>query len=539
MIISWRKLDTKEEKILENNRQQAIRDKGFDMGTSTKYGKIKVGLKSLNDGTLNLGSLTSGNRIFADKMTIMRALADRDLVRLRELSNYFYETNGIYQKVCNYFAYMYRYDWYVVPEIYDDKVKEEKIITDFTKVLNYLDNSYIKKICGDIALNVIKNGAYYGYIVQGSEGLVLQELPVQYCRSRYFIGNQPAIEFNMRFFDEKFADINYRMRVLKMFPSEFIKGYLLYKQGKLQPDFQGDVGSWYLLEPDSTIKFSLNNSDTPILINSIPAILDLDAAQDLDRRKQMQKLLKIIVQKLPLDKNGDLIFDIDEARDIHNNAVEMLSNAVGVDVITTFADTDSIDISDTAASSAADDLERVERSVYNSMGVSKNLFNTDGNLSLEKSILNDEGSIRTLLLQFGIFFDRITQARNANKKKYNFRLYMLETTQYNYKELSKMYKEQVQLGYSKMLPQIALGHSQSAIINTAYFENDILHLSEIMIPPLMSSTMSSEDILGKSKQTNSGNNQNTTGTTSKEAGRPEKSDDEKSEKTIQNQESMS
>ena len=539
MIISWRKLDTKEEKILENNRQQAIRDKGFDMGTSTKYGKIKVGLKSLNDGTLNLGSLTSGNRIFADKMTIMRALADRDLVRLRELSNYFYETNGIYQKVCNYFAYMYRYDWYVVPEIYDDKVKEEKIITDFTKVLNYLDNSYIKKICGDIALNVIKNGAYYGYIVQGSEGLVLQELPVQYCRSRYFIGNQPAIEFNMRFFDEKFADINYRMRVLKMFPSEFIKGYLLYKQGKLQPDFQGDVGSWYLLEPGSTIKFSLNNSDTPILINSIPAILDLDAAQDLDRRKQMQKLLKIIVQKLPLDKNGDLIFDIDEARDIHNNAVEMLSNAVGVDVITTFADTDSIDISDTAASSAADDLERVERSVYNSMGVSKNLFNTDGNLSLEKSILNDEGSIRTLLLQFGIFFDKITQARNANKKKYNFRLYMLETTQYNYKELSKMYKEQVQLGYSKMLPQIALGHSQSAIINTAYFENDILHLSEIMIPPLMSSTMSSEDILGKSKQTNSGNNQNTTGTTSKEAGRPEKSDDEKSEKTIQNQESMS
>jgi hypothetical protein len=36
---------------------------------------------------------------------------------------------------------------------------------------------------------------------------------------------------------------------------------------------------------------------------------------------------------------------------------------------------------------------------------------------------------------------------------------MLETTQYNYKDLAKMYKEQVQLGYSKMLPQIAMGHS--------------------------------------------------------------------------------
>jgi len=36
-----------------------------------------------------------------------------------------------------------------------------------------LDNSYIKKICGDIALEVIKSGAYYGYITESSSGLVL------------------------------------------------------------------------------------------------------------------------------------------------------------------------------------------------------------------------------------------------------------------------------------------------------------------------------------------------------------------------------
>ncbi len=254
----------------------------------------------------------------------------------------------------------------------------------------------------------------------------------------------------------------------------------------------------------------------------------------------MQKLLKIIVQKLPLDKNGDLIFDVDEARDIHENAVDMLRNAIGVDVITTFADVDSIDISDKTTSTSTDDLERVERTAYNSMGISKNLFNTDGNLSLEKSILNDEGTMRSLLLQFAIFFDKITQSKSTNRKKYNFRLYMLETTQYNYKDLSKMYKEQVQLGYSKMLPQIALGHSQSSIINTAYFENEILHLSEIMIPPLMSSTLSSEDILGKKEQSGNNNSQETVdGATSKESGRPEKPDDQKSEKTIQNKESMS
>nr|DAI51030.1 MAG TPA: portal protein [Caudoviricetes sp.] len=51
------------------------------------------------------------------------------------------------------------------------------------------------------------------------------------------------------------------------------------------------------------------------------------------------------------------------------------------------------------------------------------------------------------------------------------------------------------MGCSKMLSQIALGHSQSFILNSAYFENKVLNLSEIMIPPLMSSTMGSEDIL--------------------------------------------
>ena len=134
-------------------------------------------------------------------------------------------------------------------------------------------------------------------------------------------------------------------------------------------------------------KFNINNSDLPYFANVIPLILDLDAAQDLDRRKQMQQLLKVIIQKLPLDKNGDLIFDVDEARDIHNNAVAMLQRAIGVDVLTTFADVESIDMSDKNTTTTKDDLAKVERSLYNATGISKNIFNTDGNMALEKSMV--------------------------------------------------------------------------------------------------------------------------------------------------------
>ena len=497
----------------------------------TSYGKIKVGKKTLEDAILDLNTIQKLDRNTYNKNMILRALIDRDIEALRAISNSFYISSGIYQKTCNYFANLYRYDWYVVPEIYDDNMKHDKIVKEFVKILNYLDNSYIKKMCGDIALDVIRNGAYYGYLVEGNNSFQLQELPINYCRSRYQVEGNPAVEFDMRYFDEQFPDTNYRLRVLKLFPEEFSKGYILYKQGKLKADSIHDRRGWYLLDPKKTVKFNLNNNDIPLFVNAIPAILDLDAAQELDRRKQMQKLLKILVQKLPMDKNGDLIFDVDEAQDIHNNAVQMLKRAIGVDVLTTFAEINSIDMSDRNTATSVDDLEKVERTVFNAFGTSQNLFNTDGNMSLEKSILNDEASLRSLLLQFTMLFDKITQMKSSNNKKCNFRLYMLETTQNNYKELSKLYKEQVQIGYSKMLPQIALGHSQSSIINTAYFENEVLELATIMIPPLMSSTLNGEDILGTKKTSATGEE--------KSAGRPEKPDDQKSDKTIQNKESMS
>ena len=218
------------------NRQEEIRAKGFNLNQSRQiyegplkapldYGKIKAGTKVLDDAVLNLGTIPKVNRQYGNKHLVLKAMGERNLPLMREISNYFYNTNGIYSTVCNYFAHLYRYDWYIVPEIIDETVKEDKVLKDFNSILNYLDNSHIKKICGDIALSVIKNGAYYGYIVPSKNGLVLQELPINYCRSIYNIADVPVVEFNMRFFDDNFADINYRMKILKMFPEDFRKGY--------------------------------------------------------------------------------------------------------------------------------------------------------------------------------------------------------------------------------------------------------------------------------------------------------------------------
>ena len=51
-----------------------------------------------------------------------------------------------------------------------------------------------------------------------------------------------------------------------------------------------------MLYPSIMKPFNLNGEDSPMFMSVIPEIINLDEGKDLDRRKLMQKLLKIIIQ---------------------------------------------------------------------------------------------------------------------------------------------------------------------------------------------------------------------------------------------------
>ena len=502
---------------------------------SLKFNQIKVGNKVLaNDVFANL-IYGKKRPVKIDAKAVQRALENNNLVELREISNHFFLNSGIYSRLCRYMAFLFKYDWIVTPEVYDEKIADEKIIEGWYKAASLLDNSKLKQTFGDIALRVIKDGCYYGYIVEQKTAGFLQELPINYCRSRYKLNGNPAVEFNVKYFDDAFSDAQYRVRVLKLFPKEFQKAYVAFKKGTLPKDFQGDDAGWVLLDPSKTVKFNMNGSDAPLFVSIIPKIMDLDEAQDIDKQRRLQQLVRLVVQQMPIDKNGDLIFDVLEARQLHQNAVDMLGNAIGVDVLTTFADVKVEDLSDKGNVTATDQLESVERTVYNEAGVSQMQFNTSGNLALEKSIANDEATMSNLLLQFETFMERLLAPFNKNPKRLMYTVHMLPTTVYNYKDLSKIYKEQTMIGFSKLLPQVALGQTQSNIIATAYFENKLLKLDELFVAPQMSSTMS-----GNNKDNgNTDKKKEAVPKTDNKGGRPEKPDSEKAEKTIQNLESES
>ena len=469
------------------------------------------------------------------KENIQRAIARGDVEFMREASDFYFKISGIYARLCKHLSNFYRYDWFITPFAISDKVAPDKIIDGFNKNSQYLDAFGVKEYCGEVALKVMRQGCYYGYIINDGDSTQVQELLPKYCRSRFSVKGRPMVEFNMKFFDDYYKDKDQRLRVLKMFPRDFQKGYVAYVNGQLIPDFPGDTSGWYLLDPDCAVKFNINGEDYPPFISVIPHIIDLDAAQELDRKKMAQKLLKIIIQKMPLDKNGELIFDVDEAQELHNNAVRMLGKAIGIDVLTTFAEVEVADMADRNAAASIDELEKVERTVYNESGTAQNLFNTDGNIALEKSILDDEANMYNLLLQFESFLNYLIKPLNKNPKKLYYKVQLLPTTIYNYKDMSKLYREQGAVGGSKLLASVALGQSQASVLATARFENEILDISDIF-----QSKQQKEEAKMKIQQNNNKSSEEEEKVVGKKkVGRQEKPDDQKSEKTIKNREAMS
>ena len=74
------------------------------------FSKIKVGVKTLDDAVVDLSNYKKINSRLGDKKEVLRAINNSDYDTMRDVSNFFYKTSGIYSRLCRYMAYLYRYD---------------------------------------------------------------------------------------------------------------------------------------------------------------------------------------------------------------------------------------------------------------------------------------------------------------------------------------------------------------------------------------------------------------------------------------------
>ena len=118
--------------------------------------------------------------------------------------------------------------------------------------------------------------------------------------------------------------------------------------------------------------------------------------------------------------------------------------------------------------------------------------------------------------KFAKFITNVVNDNFANSN-ISFKYTILPVTYQNESKYIDANYKLANSGYSLVVPALAQGLSQKDLVNLKDLENDVLRLTEKLVPPKTSFTSTGED---------------------SEGGRPEKDADEKKDQTIKNEESI-
>lgn len=438
-----------------------------------------------------------------------------DPEELKNLSLSFFYSSGFYRRFILYYATLLKYTPIIIPHM----VGEEKSITEkkyqkkYFSCLEFLNKMNFEKLCQDFTLKVMAEGAFYGIVRESKEAFSIQFLPFDYCRSRFKnLEGVDIVELNLQYFDQ-ITDKKKREECLKSFPVDVKKAYNSFHNK--------NTSKWYMLEEGVGVHFSLYE-ERPFMLNVIPAIIDFDEYREIEKDKDKQELKKILVQKMPITSDGELVFEPEEVEEIHRGVVGMLKRNKDVDVLTSFGEVSLEDMQDTRGV-ITNNLEKIEKTIYSEAGVSKQVFAADGNLSLEKSIQNDMALMMYLANSYSTWLSYLINHRYRDNK-ITFSSKILPVSYYNNDEYITKTLNMAQYGFSFLVPSIALGINQSEITDLKKLEIDLLNLDVELVPLQSSHTQSGNVESSEDRAKDLENKPNN-----------EKDDSEKSDRTLQNE----
>lgn len=434
----------------------------------------------------------------------------------RELSRSYFYSDGFYRRILIYYATLLKFSGLLIPNLAPqlNGVYDNKMMNRYYNALDFIEQNNLPTVFTNFTIRALVDGAYYGAIVSADKNkLVIVDLPADYCRSRFKdLNGNDIVEFDLRYFT-KITDDETRNGVLASYPEVISKAYRKLSRGKRS-------SNWVMLPSDIGVCFTPFDEIAPLFLSTILASLDFDDTVATEKARDKEEIKKIIIQKIPHNNENQLLFEPEEAVEIHAGTVEMMKSNENVSVLTTYADVD-VASSKTSADNVANSIERMTNNIYNEAGVSGQLFGSNSSMSIELSIENDAAMIMALFAnRYASFITGIVN-KLFGKGNMSFKYTILPITYYNSEKYTDSNFKLASSGYSYLLPAIGSGLSQRDLVNIKDLENNVLNLAD-RLKPLTSGF------------TQSGNAEDPTD----EGGRPEKEEQDKNPSTVQKEESI-
>ena len=459
-----------------------------------------------------------------------------DIAAIRELSRYFYRTNGRYRNNINFLATLFLYETLVTPIYESGKGSKAQIIKAFYNACSFVEALDVKSTLTRITREWLKSGVYYGILQEHGNKVVIQDLPVEYCRTRLKdFNNLCILEFDITYFITKFDTDEARNAVLLNFPPVIQKAWKDYKAKKLDT-------TWVMVPASAGgIVFCFAEDATPLLIAALPDLAKTKDAVGREEKRDENELYKLLIQKMPTDSNGHLVFELDEIAEIHAGVANMLRDLDTVDVLTTLGDASLENLQDSSAASQANNrLEKYNDNAWDALGSSKLFFNADNSSSLAYVIKRLESVMQDYLNAYATWIKFLINSRFA-RTGLTFDFEILPVTKFNIADYMGHYLQMAQFGYPRMRAAAAVGIKQRNLVSAIDFENEFLNLDEKMLP-LMSSYTQTGDENSDEKNKNSekkGSVKSSQKDITNKGGRPALADEKKSQKTQENIDSKS
>ena len=478
----------------------------------SSYSKAQTKMIATSDNTY--GTLGISRARYLERIRdytpekIERIITSGSLAEQQALSRNFFYKDGYYKQIIIHYATLLKYAGLLIPNpSLGKKLSTSHISKRYYNAIDYVEKMNLPVFLTDCATRALIDGCYYGVVVQlDKQNFSVLDLPSGYCQTRYKdLNGDDLIEFDVSYFNS-IVDSTAKEQALASYP-KFIRD--AYKKWQKQKS----SNSWVIIPSDIGICFPFFDG-RPLFLSVIPASLEYDDAIQTERDRDAEEIRKILVQKIPHLQDGRLLFEPDEAAEMHAGAVGMLKGNKNISVLTTYADVDAV-VSKTTGESTSKTLEQIEKNIYAQAGVSGQIFSSTGSSTLDASIKNDIALMMYLANKFSRF---ITNSINRiyGNTNITFKYQILPVSIHN---MDKFVDQSFKLsgsGYSYLLPAVALGLSQRDIVSLKELENDVLKLGEKLIPLSSSYTQSSDN----------------------PTGRPKLDDSEKAEKTIKNEESL-
>jgi hypothetical protein len=400
---------------------------------------------------------------------------------LREVSNYLYHISQEYKNLINFLSKMLTHDYILIPDAnFIDKL-DDKLIKNFYKTLNFLENYNIKAKLSAIEPILLREDLYFAYERTDGTNFLWQQLPTNYCRIAGLDAfDTYIIEFDFSYFNKSNVNID-------NYDDEFKNLYNYYKS-----DYR--KYRWQKLNPEKTICFKLDRSVPyclPLFSGIFDEVLGLENTKDLQETNNKANNYKILHQKVPMKTDNDaepneFLIDGDNARAFHNILKSVVPDGIGV--ATTPMDINAITLKNNQYEE--DIVSKVERNLFTSAGISQLIFSDENNgkIGLDRSIEFGSSIMFSLLRQYELWFKK--RLRIFGNKIYNWKLAFPNITIYNQKQMFDRLLKAGEFGYSKFFIGASLGISQAELIEIMNLENKQLELLDNLIPLISAHTQS-------------------------------------------------